>query len=86
MDNLLSKDELKQRHVEAFFKHMRALNPDGKVVTGPEQAGVIVRAAAHSGILSIREDAVDEMAPGEVVRLASDVNKLIAEALDIPKN
>lgn len=83
--DIMAKENLKQRHVEAFFKHLRALGADGDM-TSPERAGVIVRAAAHSGILSIQEDTVADMAPAEVVETAGAVNKLLAEALEVPKN
>ncbi len=73
--------ELKQRHVEAFFKAMRTAGVNAGDMSAPEYTGAVVRAAQAAEIVSVAD--VGEMAPRDVIRLAREVNDAIAEALAI---
>jgi hypothetical protein len=75
--------ELKQRHVEAFFKAMRLAGINSGDMSAPEYAGAVVRAAASAGMLDAPDIDVGEMLPREVVKLAREVNNAITEALTL---
>ncbi len=75
-------EDLRQKHVEAFFAALRELGADNK--SGPEFAGSTVRAALQSGVVSGAEvDSVAEMKPGSVAALSQKINDALSEALAI---
>ncbi len=75
--------DLRQRHIDAYFPLLRDV-PTEKL-SAPEYAGVIVRAACEAGIISgLNGIEVDAMKPGMVIKLATQVNEAVAEALTVP--
>ena len=78
-------DDLRQRHVEAFFRAARDLQGGELNVSSPEYTGITVRAAARAGLLSgVNEGDVDDMRPAAVRVLAAGINDHISEALAVP--
>ncbi len=75
--------ELLQRHVEAFFKELRALHPNQEKVSLPEDCGDIVRAAVKAGIVDVN---VEEARPAVVRWLARELNTHINDSLEVPPN
>ena len=77
------KRDLRQRDIDAFFPLIRGVSAAD--LSAPEYAGQVVRAAAKVGMIpGLAAESVDDMRPGEVVSLAAEINKAIAEALTIP--
>jgi hypothetical protein len=77
--------DVNQRIVEDFFKAIRDFQGGELVLSGPENAGAVVRAAAVVGLLGdMDEDDVDEMHPANVLVIAQGINNHVAEALEIP--
>lgn len=77
-------DDLRQRHVETFFRLMRESGVEAGQVSAPEYTGLVVRSAQTAGIIEEGED-VGDMFPADVVRMASEVNKAISDALTVKK-
>ena len=77
--------DLRQRHIDAYFPLLRDIPTDS--LSAPEYAGQVVRAAARIGIITgLTAEAVDDLKPGIVVKLAREVNEAIAEALTVPND
>lgn len=79
--------ELRQGHVEAFFKAKRDLDGDNEInLSVPELLGSIVRAACRSKIVEsgMLEGDVGEMSPKAIRWLAEKIDAHIAEAMEIP--
>lgn len=76
--------DIRQRHVEAFFRLMRESGVDAKEVSAPEYAGLVVRSAQSAGIVDDNTD-VGEMLPADVILIAREVNGVISDALDFKK-
>lgn len=77
------KRDLRQRDIDAYFPLLREI-PVAEL-SAPEYAGQIVRAAAKVGMIpGLTPEQVDDMKPGEVVRLSKKINEAVAEALTIP--
>jgi len=81
---------LKQKHVEPFMRQLREggidpTNPfaDRKLAEQVEAMGIIVRAAASSGILNGAQP--DEMEPWQVANLSVEVLSAVWSSLSIPK-
>lgn len=75
--------ELLQRHVETFFKELRALHPNQEKVSLPEDCGDIVRAAVKAGMVEMN---VTEAKPAVVRWLARELNTHINDSLEVPPN
>lgn len=77
------KRDLRQRDIDAFFPLLRGVSAAD--LSAPEYAGQIVRAAAKVGMIpGLTPESVDDMKPGEVVKLSKQINEAVAEALTIP--
>jgi hypothetical protein len=77
------KRDLRQRDIDAYFPLLRGI-PVAEL-SAPEYAGQIVRAAAKAGLVSgLTPEEVDDLVPGEVVKLSKKINEAVAEALTIP--
>lgn len=83
MATLTLPSELLQRHIEDFFAIELELR-NGKQVSSPQMNGNSCRAAARLKWLDIAEKAVGDLRPGEVLRLAREINAAIAAAYDMP--
>jgi hypothetical protein len=67
-----------------FASTLRATHQPRRALTKAEDTGVIVRAAARSGLVeALAEDAVGDMAPAVVVWLANEVDQAIGRAYAI---
>lgn len=76
--------DIRQRHVESYFRTLRESEVDLKQLSSPEYCGQVVRAAVIAGIVTDIKD-VGEMVPKEVIEMSVAVNDLIAEAIDFKK-
>lgn len=78
------KKEIKQRHLEAWETAYLAIDTKGS----SNHAGAVVRCAIESGWFDdpVSVDAVGEMTPGEVRRLARDIDSLYTEITRIDPN
>ncbi len=78
-------DDIRQKHVEAFFRTMRERGVKTDEYFVPEYHGEVVRAAAAAGLLTKPlEGSVEEWVPWLVRKVAQEINKRISEALTIP--
>jgi hypothetical protein len=83
MATLTLPPELLQRHVEAFFAAESELRA-GRSLVGAQLNGIAARVAARLGWLDVAEETVDDMHPGAVLRIASEINRAIAAAYELP--
>jgi hypothetical protein len=76
--------ELKQRHVEAWTKEL----PDTKTTSVIVYNGAMVRAAFKAGWFTEMHDPleVDDMPPGEVSKLASEIAAEFSRVMEVQKN
>lgn len=81
------KETIKQRQVVAFYKALREMQGDGKL-SQPEYNDCMVKAAIKAEMLEglSLSNAVDEMEPKEVNRLADEVAKYLVDLLKIDPN
>ena len=72
-----------QRDAEAFFRARRALDEDGGV-SHVELNGNTVRAAAAAGLFDdLTPEAVGDLRPAAVVKLAQWIDDALREAFDL---
>jgi hypothetical protein len=78
------KTEIKQRHLEAWETAYLAIDTKGS----SNHAGAVVRSAIEAGWFDdpVSVDAVGDMAPSEVRRLARDIDKLYTDIISIDPN
>ena len=77
------KRDLRQRDIDAYFPLLRGIPVAD--LSAPEYAGQIVRAAAKIGMIpGLAPEDVDDLKPGQVVKLSKAINEAVAEALTIP--
>jgi len=79
----LLMEDLTQGDVEKFFRTLRQDYPDGADTTSIEFQGNSVRVANKLGWLSPKIDDVDKSSPKLVRVIAMEINKILAEALEI---
>lgn len=72
-----------QGDIEALFKATREAGVSPTRLTGPEYNGAIVRAAAGLGWCGA-EAPVEKMRPAAVTWIASKINGVVADALEVP--
>jgi len=82
MATLTLPPELLQKHVEEFFAAESELRA-GRSLVGAQQNGIAVRVAARLGWLDVAEEDVGEMHPGEVLRIAAELNEAIGAAYEL---
>jgi hypothetical protein len=75
-----------QRDLEKFYALYRKLGTaKGRDLSGPETAGIIVRAAISCGwIAEAAQKDVDEMKPRDVLRLSRAVDGLVTRLTTVP--
>ena len=83
MAKLTLPPELLQRHMEAFFAAEAELR-GGKPLSGAQLNGNTARIAARLGWLDVAEEAVGDMRPAEVMRIATELNRAVAAAYEVP--
>ena len=93
MATLTLPPELLQKHVELFFyaeqgfrEAFIAADPEVRTrrsLASVQTNGNAVRAAARLGWLDVAEEDVGEMHPGEVLRIAAELNEAIGAAYEL---
>lgn len=84
---VLDDIQIRQRHVEEFYKRVRELQGGDVRISSPEFVGVVVRASSTAGIIGgIDEDGIGELTPADVIRLSELVQNTLTEASGVTKN
>lgn len=77
--------DLRQRHMDAFFKAMNRLNPDWRGLPFGECVGDYARAGIEAGmVLGMKPADVADLKPAECQWLALEVDRAVGEALQSP--
>ena len=77
------KSDWRQRDAEAYFA-ARAAYPGDTDASGVKLNGDVVRTAAAAGLIEgLTPEAVDDLRPVEVLRMAEEINAVIAAAFEL---
>jgi hypothetical protein len=79
------KSEIRMRHVEQYYEHMRQTDPLWRMLPIQELARAYTLFAIKSQWVELTAEAIDELEPWKVVAIAKKVDALIGEALAVPK-
>jgi hypothetical protein len=86
--HLKDLSDLRQRDVEVYYRALREIAAEMGASLGmlmaPEYNGIVVRAAVRAGWLEGGPGDVADMTPRVVKELATEINKAIADAYEIP--
>jgi len=77
--------DLRQRHIEEFFKNLRELQGGQIRLSSPELVGCTVRSAIMCGWLEgLPLKDVDEMLPGKATWLSGKIQDILAKLQEVP--
>lgn len=74
-------DDLRQRHIEEFFRAIREIRGENIDLSAPEYNGIVVRAGVRlDWMVDVTEEEIADMHPAGVTWAAGIINDAIAQA------
>ena len=81
----INLENVTQGKVESFFKTLRTDHPDNANITGVEYQGDTVRVAMKLGWITPKF-VIDDVSPAQIRFIATEIQRILSEALTVDPN